>query len=107
MASLGFRMKSMLVRSTESGDSYGRRWLAYDLTGGISLKEDEGIAILETSFHDTVANSRRIAPLRDYHAFTMASLGEKVSENTLTAPFSTHRHFGPHTHGKLLATDTA
>lgn len=52
------------------------------------MKEDEGIAILETVFHDTLTNSRRIAPFRDFHTFTMASLGEKVVSDSRSTTFS-------------------
>ena len=44
----------------------------------MSLKEDGDMSILETSFHDTLADSRRIPPHRDYHNLEIAALGERV-----------------------------
>jgi hypothetical protein len=52
--------------------------LSYNLKGGVSLKEEEGMNILDVSFHDTLADSRRVAPYRDYHSLSMAALGDRV-----------------------------
>ena len=60
-----------------AGDS-DRRWLCYNLRGGVSLKEDSAVNILDTQFHDTVADNRRVAPYRDYHNLNMAAFGERV-----------------------------
>lgn len=62
---------------TGEGD---RRWLSYNLKGGVSLKEEEGMNILDVSFHDTLADSRRVAPYRDYQSLTMAALSDQVRQ---------------------------
>ena len=42
------------------------------------MKEEDGMSILDVSFHDTLSDSRRVAPYRDYHSLTMAALGDRV-----------------------------
>ena len=61
----------------DAGDS-DRRWLCYNLRGGVSLKEDNEMNILETTFHDTVADNRRVPPYRDYNSLQSAAFGDRV-----------------------------
>lgn len=43
------------------------------------MKEDSDMSILDTSFHDTLADSRRVPPYRDYHNLQLAALGDRAS----------------------------
>lgn len=60
------------------------------MRGGISLKEDEDMSILEVSFHDTLAENRRVPPYRDYNGLDMAALGERVRSCTDTLTSLVH-----------------
>ena len=44
----------------------------------MSLKEDGEMNILDTTFHDTVADNRRVPPYRDYHNLQSAAFGDRV-----------------------------
>lgn len=63
-----------------AGDA-DRRWLAYNLIGGISIKEEDGVSIIDVSFHDLVAHRHRVPPYRDYQSLDLAALGEEVGKS--------------------------
>ena len=55
-----------------------KRWLAYNMLGGISSREDDGFCAVEVSFHDA-AQHRRVPLLTDFYQFSMAALSEAVN----------------------------
>ena len=55
-----------------------QRWLAYNLLGGISSRDDDGFCAVEVSFHDA-AQHRRVPLLTDFYQFSMAALSEAVN----------------------------
>ncbi|CAL8470187.1 g9729 [Coccomyxa elongata] len=62
--------------STPTGEGK-RRWLAYNVMGCISSREDDGFCVVEVSFHDTSRHRKRVPLLNDFYHFSMASLGAK------------------------------
>jgi hypothetical protein len=68
-----------------------RRWLAYNVSGCISSREDDGFCVVEVSFHDTSRHRKRVPLLNDFYHFSMASLGAKVRPNCDTT-FSATEH---------------
>lgn len=52
--------------------------MCYNLRGGVSVKEDVDMNIIDTSFHDTLADNKRVAPHRDYHNLELAAFGDRV-----------------------------
>lgn len=59
------------------GDSK-KRWLTYNMLGGISSREDDDFCAVEVSFHDA-AQHRRVPLLTDFYHFSMASLSTAVT----------------------------
>lgn len=59
-----------------AGDSK-KRWLTYNMLGGISSREDGDFCAVEVSFHDA-ARHRRVPLLTDFYHFNMASLSAVV-----------------------------
>ena len=55
-----------------------KRWLAYNLLGGISSREDDDLCAVEVSFHDATQH-RRVPLLTDFYHFSMASLSAAVA----------------------------
>lgn len=53
----------------------GRRYLAYNDIGCITLRSESDHNIVEVNFHDTSLHRRRIPLLNDFYGFTMGSLG--------------------------------
>jgi chromosome transmission fidelity protein 4 len=62
--------------STEMGDS-GRRYLAYNSLGAITLRQEEDHNVVEVTFHDTARMRKRVPLLSDFFGFTCGALGEK------------------------------
>ena len=62
--------------ATPGGDSK-RRFLAYDLVGCVTCRQDEGCQVVEVAFHDQ-RGRQRVPHLSDYFGFTMAALGSKA-----------------------------
>eukprot|EP00271_Cylindrocystis_brebissonii_P018442 TRINITY_DN521_c0_g1_i2.p1 TRINITY_DN521_c0_g1~~TRINITY_DN521_c0_g1_i2.p1 ORF type:complete len:998 (+),score=196.36 TRINITY_DN521_c0_g1_i2:1944-4937(+) len=55
-----------------------QRFLAYNLMGCITSREDGEVSRVETEFHDT-SLGMRVPPMTDYYGFTMAAFGERGS----------------------------
>ncbi len=55
----------------------GRRFLAYNALGAITLRAEEGgHNVVEVSFHDTALHRRRVPLLNDFFGFALGALGE-------------------------------
>ncbi|KAI7839202.1 hypothetical protein COHA_007091 [Chlorella ohadii] len=62
--------------ATEMGDN-GRRYLAYNSLGAITLRQEEDYNVVEVTFHDTARMRKRVPLLSDFFGFTCGALGEK------------------------------
>lgn len=60
-----------------AGDG-GRRYLAFNSLGCITLRSEGDHNAVEVTFHDTARMRRRIPLFKDFYNLSMASLGEKV-----------------------------
>ena len=73
----GTVMHGCHIHDCSAGDGR-KRWLAYNMLGGISSREDDGFCAVEVSFHDA-AQHRRVPLLTDFYQFSMASLSKTVN----------------------------
>ncbi|GBG74748.1 hypothetical protein CBR_g19153 [Chara braunii] len=54
-----------------------KRFLAYNLLGSITVREEDGHSSVEVEFHDTSTHTARVPVMTDYFGFTMAALSDK------------------------------
>ena len=66
-----------LILAHAAGGDSKRRFLAYDLVGCVTCRQEEGCQVVEVLFHDQ-RGRQRVPHLSDYFGFTMAALGSKA-----------------------------
>ena len=71
------------LRPAPPGGDSKRHFLAYNLVGCVTCRQDEGCQVVEVLFHDQ-RGRQRVPHLSDYFGFTMAALGSKARPRLLT-----------------------